>query len=310
MTRPSPDAVPVAGGQPLAATPVVCTGIDGAPEDRAAHALTTPVPCTRVGERPSTIPTGSRRPVQSLPRGGLTAVDATLLESLRRELRAEFPAEPSIQYQALTDRVRRSLSWMSQSLALPAGTPPRFVNMWIALNSLYGQRHYEGRRSDRRELDDFETFTALLLRLGGGADMQHAIRRIQRNLRGLASNPFLWNDHWRGERTYRPRSREAAADVEAAAREGNVRFVLHQVFARLLVLRNQVIHGSAAADTLGNRGAVVPALRVLETLLPIFAQIMIRRGRATVWPPLPYPRVDTPLHPWHRGCRRSGHEAG
>lgn len=224
-------------------------------------------------------------------------MDANLLESLRREFRAEFPAEPSLQYQSLSDRVRRSLSWMGQSLVLPAGTPPRFANMWIALNSLYGQRHYEGRRSDRRELVDFETFTALLLRLGGGTDLQQAIRRVQRNLRGLASNPFLWNDYWRGERAYGRRSRQAAADVEAAVRQGNVRIVLHQVFARLLVLRNQVIHGSAGADTVGNSGSVVPALRVLEALVPIFVQIMIHRGRAVAWPPLPYPRVDTPLHP-------------
>lgn len=234
-------------------------------------------------------------------------MDANLLESLRRELRAEFPAEPSIQYQALTDRVRRSLSWMGQSLALPAGTPPRFVNMWIAMNSLYGQRHYEGRRSDRRELVDFETFTALFLRLGGGTDLQQAIRRLQRSLRGLAANPFLWNDYWRGERAYRQCSRQAAADVEAAVREGNVRIVLCQVFPRLLVLRNQVIHGSAAADTAGNRGSVVPALRVLEALVPIFVQVMIRRGRAFAWPPLPYPRVDAPLHPWHRDRRHDHH---
>ena len=59
MTRRSPDSEPGAGGQHLAATPVVCTGIDGAPEDRAAHALTKLVRCTRVSERSSTIPTAA-----------------------------------------------------------------------------------------------------------------------------------------------------------------------------------------------------------------------------------------------------------
>jgi hypothetical protein len=57
MTRRSPDSAPGAGGQPPAATSVVCTGIDGAPKDRATHALTKLVRCTRVSERPSTIPT-------------------------------------------------------------------------------------------------------------------------------------------------------------------------------------------------------------------------------------------------------------
>jgi hypothetical protein len=230
-------------------------------------------------------------------------VDVELLEALRREFRAEFAGEPTFQYQSLTDRVRRSLSWMKQALELPAGTPLRFANMWIALNSLYGQRHYEGRRSDRRELMDFEAFTALVLRVGGGTELQQAIRRIQRNLRRLASNPFLWNEYWRGEQSYRRRSRKAVADVEAAMREGNTRRVLCQVFARILVLRNQIIHGSAAADTLGNRGSVIPATRVLEALVPVFVEIMIRRGRGVAWPPVPYPRVDTPLHPWHRSRR-------
>jgi len=229
-------------------------------------------------------------------------VDATLLESLRRDFRAEFPREPTHQHQSRSDRIRRSLSWGKESFTSPEGSPTRFVKLWIALNALYGQRHYEGPRSDRREQKDFEDFVAILIRVGGGIDFQRPILGMRRRIRGLITNPFLWNEYWRGEPAYRRRSRQAVVDVEAALREGNIRVVLHHVFARLMVLRNQIIHGSAAADTLGNRGSVIPAIRVLEALVPVFVQVMIRRGRAAAWPPVPYPRVDTPLHP----SRRSG----
>lgn len=182
-------------------------------------------------------------------------MDAALLDVLRQDFRAEFTGEPTRQYQSLSDRIRRSLSWMKESLASPEATPARFIKMWIALNSLYGRRHYEGRRSDPREQRDFESFVGILLKIGAGAELQHPIRRTRRNIRSLISNPFLWNEYWRGERDYRQRTREAVAEVESAAREGNVKVVLDHVFTRLLVLRNQIVHGSAAADTQATAGA-------------------------------------------------------
>jgi hypothetical protein len=112
-------------------------------------------------------------------------MDAALLDVLRQDFRAEFADEPTRQYQSLSDRIRRSLSWMQESQASPEGTPTRFIKMWIALNSLYGGRHYEGRRSDRHEQRDFESFIGILLKIGAGSELRHPIRRTRRNIRGL-----------------------------------------------------------------------------------------------------------------------------
>src|SRR4030095_9910135 len=98
---------------------------------------------------------------------------------------------------------------MKESLTSPEGSPTRFVKMWIALNSLYGQRHYEGRRSDRREQEDFDAFLAILIRIGEGVDFQRPIHGLHARIRGLISNPFIWNEYWRGERAQRRRSRPA-----------------------------------------------------------------------------------------------------
>jgi 3-deoxy-D-arabino-heptulosonate 7-phosphate (DAHP) synthase class II len=75
---------------------------------------------------------------------------------LEKEFQARFPNEPTLDYQSLTDRIRRSLSWMRKAIGSEEVAPVRFVDLWIALNALYGQRRYDAARDDSRtEFNDF-----------------------------------------------------------------------------------------------------------------------------------------------------------
>lgn len=220
--------------------------------------------------------------------------DVTLAE-LRREAVDAFAAEPTRRYQSLSDRVRRSLSWLMRAAQTEKATPVKFVELWIALNALYGQRHYENRPADRSEQDDFADFVRTLSSIDARAEVTDTVRRLRPAFRSLIANPFLWNEYWRAERGYQRLSRDALERLSSASIDAAD--VLIMVFARLLVLRNQIVHGSAAADTVGNRGSVVPGVRVLAVLVPLFVRVMIREGKRAIWPPVPYPRIQTPLHP-------------
>jgi hypothetical protein len=220
--------------------------------------------------------------------------DAVLAE-LKRESVDAFAAEPTRRYQSLSDRVRRSLSWLMRAAQTEKATPVKFVELWIALNALYGQRHYENHPPDRSEQEDFADFIRVVTSIDARNDMADSVRRLRPTFRSLIANPFLWNEYWRGERTYERVSRNALEQLSSAS--SDAADLLIMVFARLLVLRNQIVHGSAAADTVGNRGSVVPGVRVLATLVPLFVRVMIREGKRAVWAPVPYPRIGTPLHP-------------
>ena len=219
-----------------------------------------------------------------------------ILAQLRRESVDVFAGEPTRRYQSLSDRVRRSLSWLMRAVQTEKATPVKFVELWIALDALYGQRHYENRPADRSEQDDFADFLRIITSIDARDEVTDTASRLHRTFRSLIANPFLWNEYWRGERTYQRRSRDALEKLSSASIDAADMLIM--VFARLLVLRNQIVHGSAAADTAGNQGSVVPGVRVLAMLVPLFVRVMVREGKRAIWPPVPYPRARTPLHPW------------
>lgn len=66
---------------------------------------------------------------------------------------------------------------------------------------------------------------------------------VSHDITRLVSNPYLWNEYWREERRYQDLSRKSAR----IARRGSGESLL-AVFPRLLVLRNQIVHGSAAEE--------------------------------------------------------------
>lgn len=60
-----------------------------------------------------------------------------IIQFLYDEYAPYLPAKPTYHEQSRTDRVRRSLSWLERAIrASPEDTPTRFLELWIALNSL------------------------------------------------------------------------------------------------------------------------------------------------------------------------------
>jgi hypothetical protein len=221
------------------------------------------------------------------------------IEELQEEFLVRFPNGPTASTQSIIDRVRRSLSWLHRAASQSdEDRPPRFVDLWIALNALYSRPRYA---KEPREKEDFSEFVQRLAGLRPGENQLSQLigkKHFQVRSQELIQNKYLWNEWWGQELDrYREKSGERLSRFEKAMRNDDAAIFLNCLFERLQVLRNQIVHGSSSASTRKSRDALYPAILVLEEILPEFIRLMIREGQETNWPPIPYPGKGTPQHP-------------
>lgn len=222
------------------------------------------------------------------------------VQQLDEEFRFRFSAKPTVSTQPIIDRVRRSISWLRRTAELSdEDRPPRFVDLWIALNALYGQPPYakEYKSGDK---EDFGEFVQRLTELRSGkSQLSHLIgkKQFQVQARELIRSRYLWNEWWGKEQDkYRERSRNGLLRFEKSLGNSDAVTCLSCLFERLLVLRNQIIHGSSSASTRKSRDALYPAILLLEEILPEFIRLMVHEWHGTDWPPVPYPGKETPQY--------------
>ena len=224
-----------------------------------------------------------------------------ITRQLEGEFHAQFPARATASTQPLVDRLRRSLSWLRRATEVSdEDLPPRFVDLWIALNALYGQARY-AKDFESRDKEDFEEFVQRLAELRSGESQLGQLinkKHVQIRARELIQNKHLWNEWW-GKKLdkYRERSGKRLVQFEKSLiNDASAAFLSH-LFERLQVLRNQIVHGSSSASTRKSRDALYPAILLLEEIVPEFIQLMIREGQGIDWPPVPYPGKGSPQYP-------------
>jgi len=230
-------------------------------------------------------------------------MDQKRLNHLRTEYFRKFPPGtiPTKEQQSLADRVRRSLSWQERTITISTDDlPPRFVDLWIALNSLYGVRRYKYDR-DAKETVDFQNF---LNKLG---DSPQGIERLNIILENtqfkelgtyLISNKYLYRDFWLEKfGSLKDYADMQEMQAKKAFENRDCILFLQLVFERLLVLRNQIFHGSSSSSTSRNEDTLKPGIVILEMLLPDFLEIMLSHGEDKDWPLVPYPGRGSLQHP-------------
>lgn len=220
---------------------------------------------------------------------------------LEQEFLERFHGKPKDETQSLMDRIRRSLSWLSRAAEVsPEDRPPRFVDLWISLNALYGRPPYIEYLGPS-EKEHFEDFLRRLAHLRSGPKKLVELmsrRHIANRAQELVQNKYLWNEWWNREiADYNRLSGERLVFLQYAATNGNAVTFFRCLFERLQVLRNQIIHGSSSSTTRKSRNALYPAILILEEIIPEFIKLMIQEGANADWPPIPYPGKDTPQHP-------------
>ena len=206
--------------------------------------------------------------------------------------------------QGYFDRLQRAESWLEKAQELANSATHwddlhgQFVFLWIAFNALYGRTKTD-RFSEER---DVKWFIPLICDWDAGRGLiKSAAEEVKRDADKLLREKYLCEKFWE-EGSTRKVLTAVRCDEEEARRHwenGDVAAYLSKVFAyRLRVLRNQVFHGCSTDKSEKSRRSIVPAVRVLERLVPAFVGVFHERGPGEEsWPEISYPRAGSPLNP-------------
>lgn len=183
-------------------------------------------------------------------------------------------------------RVHRALSWLGRAEAEADDPDIRFILLWVGFNSAYAADIDKEFDSER---EVFRTFFAKLVRLDGGDLIYKAVwQRFPQEIRLLLANRHVFQAFWKhhngviGYGDWQERMAKNQRAINRAIVTKDTPRILSDVFDRLYVLRNQLIHGGATWNSSVNRSQVKDGAAVLGTLLPIFIDIM----------------MDNPGHDW------------
>jgi len=214
--------------------------------------------------------------------------------------------------QNLSDRLNRADSWLHAASRLEDGSQPgefhgqtAFIYRYIAFNSLYGRWKYEG--SEKTTWTQLDQFFDRILTLDSEArrhkngPLRGALIQCQSYWLQLIENEFLDNGYWAVEehrRGFKEKYRTAKYKALERLSRLDHRNLLHTIFSRIVVLRNQVFHGCATfgRSSLGWR-SIETANPVLRALVPTFHSLMTQHPEFVIWPPIPYPRRGSEQHP-------------
>lgn len=216
---------------------------------------------------------------------------ADKLKLKQRELRdqPDFPVEVEV-------KTHRALSWIRAAEGVN-DIDSKFLFLWIAFNALYVENPTAVDK-DSLERDRFYSLFKKLI----DCDKANLIRdkiwdKFNGYFRTLKDNHYIykpfWNhvhknlksDHWR---------KQFDKDNDALLKSFGLSqtvSVLADVFDRLYVLRNQILHGGSTWDSSVNRAQVKDSTSVLYLLVPIMVEIMLDNPQKD-WGTLCYPNLE------------------
>ena len=194
------------------------------------------------------------------------------LKTRQRALRDGFP-------EALSLRVHRALSWLDRAEREVEDHDTRFILLWIGFNSAYASDIGEDYVTEQSR---FRAFFRTLAELDSDGDI-HAVlwSRFSNEVRTLLVNPYVFPAFWKhhngepGFADWRDRLEVERRATFASLAEKDTGKVLGQVFERLYVLRNQLVHGGATWNGNVNRAQVRDGAALLGRLLPAFIDLLM-----------------------------------
>lgn len=213
------------------------------------------------------------------------------LKKRHREIRssANYP-------ESLSLRVHRALSWLKPA-EIEDDWDIKFILYWIAFNAAYAKAVPEDDESS--EKDQMTSFFDRLVVLDKDRKIYNAIwSEFSGPIRLLLDNKYVFAPFWRYQR-----GEVSAKDWElwfatsrkvvqkSLATHDTVK-ILSSLFPRIYTLRNQIVHGGATWQSAVNRDQVRDCSALLETLVPIFIQIMMENKEGD-WDMPSYPVVES-----------------
>ncbi len=200
-------------------------------------------------------------------------LDFANLKAKQRSLRSSFP-------EALGLRVHRSISWLERAEREAEDPDAAFAFYWIAFNAAYAADIQTAIGPSERS--SFDAYFERLI----GVDKEKRIygeiwNRFAGPVRLLLDNRYVFQPFWNhhngidGYADWAERLERSRAKLQTALAHQDTKLVLTTLFDRLYVLRNQLLHGGATWGSSVNREQVQDGARILQSLVPIFVDLML-----------------------------------
>lgn len=173
-------------------------------------------------------------------------------------------------------RMRRATSWLKRAEQEEGDMDAEFVFYWIAFNSAYGGDGWTERQA-------FKTYFSKILTLGAGKKVLDIIKwQCPDAIESFKDNEYVFPSFWT-ENTHQATERckwehlliSSNYKIEQGIKDENVQVVLGELFDRLYVLRNQLLHGGATWQGSVNRRQVNNGAAIMRLLVPYFIDIML-----------------------------------
>lgn len=174
------------------------------------------------------------------------------------------------------NRIRRALSWLARAEREWERYDPDavFIFYWIAFNAVYADDSPE--TYDLKEDEKFADYFSRIAELDASRDVFNAIwKEHNQSIRDLLDNQFVYKPFWKSAYDWRTRFENDVNRLEDAITSKQTDAILDLIFARLYVLRNQLLHGAATWRGATNRDQVEDGAAIMAFLLPHFINSML-----------------------------------
>lgn len=211
------------------------------------------------------------------------------LKKYQRENRENFS-------EALGLRAHRALSWLKRAELEGEDYDSKYIFLWIAFNAAYANEFDE--RDSFSEQRKFMEFFAKLIKLDQKNLLYHGVwDNFTGSIRILLENPYIFGSFWAyqnamiDKETWERQFSQSQSSAQRALSKMDTRRVLAEVFSRLYVLRNQLMHGGATWQSSVNRAQIRDGARILSFVVPTVIHLMMLNP-SELWGEPVYPVVN------------------
>ncbi len=197
--------------------------------------------------------------------------------------------------QNLSLRVHRAISWIKAAEQSKDNIDAKFLFYWIAFNAAYA-KPISGREAVA-ESKLFRQFFKAMVRLDKFGDIDKALwQKFSGPIRLLLDNKYVFAPFWdyhagRGNKDWQKKFNTSNKQAFKALQKQDSAALLGNLFGRIYVLRNQIVHGGATYGSFVNRDQLRDCANILSTLVPIFINLMMDNPNED-WDRPSYPVVE------------------
>lgn len=173
-------------------------------------------------------------------------------------------------------RIRRATSWLARAEQERDDPDAAFIFYWIAFNAAYAGNIAGERRA-------FKLYFGKILALRDGRVIfREMSSKFAEAISKFIPNQYVFPDFWTGDifqqadqQVWEPLLERSINRFHSAIENDNIRDILEELFDRLYVLRNQLIHGGATWQGRVNRSQVGDGAAIMAFLVPHFIDLML-----------------------------------